>query len=342
MAKTHWMLAAYSAAHFTVDFSCAFLMFSVVKQAGDWMLCMLIYNFCAFALQMPMGIIADRLNRNCIVAVLGCVLVGLSFAFAFSPLLCAALAGVGNGMFHVGGGVDVLNISEKKAGALGVFVSPGAFGIYFGTMLAKRGWAAPFIFIVLLAAMIPLMLSACKAAGTAVRSANRPLSLESARSKKTILCIAALFLVVCLRSYAGMLMNFSWKSEPVWSLAAVCAVVLGKTAGGFAADRLGGRMTSAISLGAAAVLFIFSQNPFAGTAAVFLFNMTMSVTLFEVARIMPGAKGFSFGLLTFGLFIGFIPSYLGVSLPMANSVILVFVSAVSLAFMLPAVKRREM
>ena len=49
----------------------------------------------------------------------------------------------------------------------------------------------------------------------------------------------------------------------------------------------------------------------AGVAALFLFNMTMPVTLWAMVQLLPGAKGFSFGLLTFGLFIGFIPVYLG-------------------------------
>ncbi|MCL2124545.1 MAG: hypothetical protein FWH33_00975 [Oscillospiraceae bacterium] len=38
------------------------------------------------------------------------------------PLAAVVAAGLGNGVFHIGGGVDVLNISESKAGALGVFV----------------------------------------------------------------------------------------------------------------------------------------------------------------------------------------------------------------------------
>ena len=46
-------------------------------------------------------------------------------------------------------------------------------------------------------------------------------------------------------------------------------------------------------------------------AAVFLFNMTMPLTLWAAARLLPGAKGFSFGLLTFGLFLGFLPVCLG-------------------------------
>ena len=44
---------------------------------------------------------------------------------------------------------------------------------------------------------------------------------------------------------------------------------------------------------------------------MFLFNMTMPLTLWAAARALPGARGFSFGLLTFGLFVGCLPSFLG-------------------------------
>lgn len=56
---------------------------------------------------MPIGLVADKLSRNSCVAALGCVL----------------------------------------AAALGIFVSPGAFGICFGTGLDKGRTrrAAPFL-----------------------------------------------------------------------------------------------------------------------------------------------------------------------------------------------------
>jgi FSR family fosmidomycin resistance protein-like MFS transporter len=37
----------------------------------------------------------------------------------------------------------------------------------------------------------------------------------------------------------------------------------------------------------------------------------MPITLWAAARLMPGGKGFAFGLLTFGLFLGFLPTWLG-------------------------------
>ena len=37
----------------------------------------------------------------------------------------------------------------------------------------------------------------------------------------------------------------------------------------------------------------------------------MPLTLWAVSKVFPGAKGFGFGLLTFGLFVGFCPAWLG-------------------------------
>ena len=34
------------------------------SQPGDALLCLLLYNFCAFALQMPVGLLADRLDKT--------------------------------------------------------------------------------------------------------------------------------------------------------------------------------------------------------------------------------------------------------------------------------------
>ena len=68
----HIRLAFYSAAHFWVDLSCALLLLGVVCPEADLVRCILLYNFSAFAVQMPIGLLADRLNRNHQVAAAGC------------------------------------------------------------------------------------------------------------------------------------------------------------------------------------------------------------------------------------------------------------------------------
>ena len=51
-------LALYGLAHFWVDLSCAALLLGTLSGEGDFQLQLLVYNFCAFALQMPLGVLA--------------------------------------------------------------------------------------------------------------------------------------------------------------------------------------------------------------------------------------------------------------------------------------------
>jgi FSR family fosmidomycin resistance protein-like MFS transporter len=338
----HWqMVSVYSIAHFLVDFACAFLMFHSVTGTPDGYLCVLLYNFCAFAMQMPLGIIADKLNRNYLFAVIGCALVGLAYGLAFIPVAAVLVVGIGNAMFHIGGGIDVLNMSEKKLGALGIFVSPGAFGIYYGTVFGK-GNGFPAIIIPLTLIITAGLIFILHKAQRGTYPKNAIFSLDGVNSRGIFITVACLFLVVCLRSFVGLSLSFPWKSTGYWGTVVVCAVVFGKTIGGFAADRFGLSKTSLFSLGIAALLFLLPQIPIAGVTAILLFNMTMPITLWAVAKIFPNAKGFSFGLLTFGLFLGFLPVYLGITVSLSVSWIFTLIAAVSLVFLTIGLRREKL
>ena len=312
------MVAIYSAVHFLVDFACAFLMFRRISQSPDWYTRVLLYNFCAFAMQLPIGVIADRINRNHLVAGAGCIMVAAGYGLAGLPTAAAIVIGLGNGMFHIGGGIDVLNIGTNIA-PLGIFVSPGAFGVYFGTILGKGTTPAALQDQIVLLAVAVIIIVAAVSIVAAHRAwpgsyiENAPFSPEAPPS--ALILTACMFLVVCLRSYVGLAINFPWKGIGYWGLGLVCATVFGKAAGGFLSDRFGPRITAVVSLGFAALLFLIPQIPPAGVAAVLLFNMSMPITLWGVAKLFPRAKGFSFGLLTFALFLGFLPIHLGVSAP---------------------------
>lgn len=332
------MLSIYSLTHFWVDLCCAFLVFRTMLHTQDAALCLLLYNFCAFAIQMPLGLLADKLNRNGLVAVSGCVLVALAFALP-TPILSALVAGTGNALFHLGGGIDVLNGSQKRAGALGVFVSPGALGLFIGTLWAKGTYIPLWIAPAGLLLLALLILTLYRGFFRSFRSDNVPCDTTPVNGYAPLL---PLFLVVVLRSYMGMNQSFDWKGTGYWALILILALVLGKTAGGLLMDRFGPRLTSATTLIGAAVFYLFCDIPIFGTLAVFLFNMTMPITLWAAAKVTPGCKGFAFGLLTFGLFIGFIPSWLSLESILISPVAYALVSLVSLALLWHPLGRSEM
>ena len=300
------LLALYSIAHFWVDLSCAFLAFRFLSGSPDFLLCLLLYNFCAFALQMPLGIWADGLNRNGLLAAVGCGLTAAAFLLPTS-LVAAVVAGVGNALFHLGGGIDVLNAGERKAAALGVFVSPGAVGLYVGTLWGGGAAVSALLPPAGLLALGGGILLLCRRTFGSLRSGNAPVEAEPAGG--SWLPLVPLFLVVVLRSWMGLGQSFPWKAA--WGLPLVLALALGKAAGGFLMDAVGPRRAAGWSLGLAAALYLLSGAPLPGLLAVFLFNMTMPMTLWAAAKLLPGAKGFGFGLLTFALFLGYLPVYLG-------------------------------
>ncbi len=327
------LLSAYCVLHFIVDFCCAFFVLSM-SFGGSRMTAFIVYNFCAFALQMPLGILADRFDRNAVIASGGCILVAIG-AIVPIPIAAVAVMGIGNAMFHVGGGVDVLNMSDKKCAPLGLFVSPGAVGLCLGKMLCGKIPTAVLCAILLLAAVAVLLKS--KAVFDSQASGNCRLSMPRI-SPLLAFSVLCLFTVVVLRSFAGMSFTFDWKAS-VPALVTVGCVALGKALGGFAADLAGTKIASILSLGICAVLFLFSNNMLCGLAALLLFNMTMPITLWETARIFPNAKGFSFGLLTFALFIGFLPVCFGSSA--LSTVMSAGISALSLILLLLGTWRKK-
>ena len=217
---------------------------------------------------------------------------------------------------------------SKKAAALGIFVSPGALGLALGTLCGKAGLlplALPPLIMLVLAVAILLL---CRRTYGSLRYRNAPPELTCAGRPAAIV---PLFLVVVLRSYMGMQQSFPWKAD--WALLLTLMLVLGKASGGFLSDRLGPRRASMVSLTGAGLLYFACALPLPGLLAVLLFNMTMPITLWAAARLLPGAKGFAFGLLTFALFLGFLPSYLGWPPLLTSPTAYVAVTAISMSLL---------
>ena len=321
----------YACLHFLVDGLCAWAMFVRFIPGKNGYTAILIYNFCAFALQMPLGTWLDGRKEEkmpFLFAVLGCLLT------AAGSLLHPALLGLGNALFHVGGGVDVIREDwrlHRNGSLLGIFVAPGALGLYLGTRLGQSGLegAAP---LMLSGGMMAVLLLLVK------KDRRENIKITAPSGGGGVALLLSCFGVVVLRSYVGMAVTFPWKTGELFGLAATLAVVLGKMAGGAAAARFGAGRTAAVSLLLAALCYLCSGGWLFGLMALFLFNMTMPVTLYLLACRFPKLPGFSFGCLTFGLFLVFLPVYLGWEVPASGPVLGALGSISSLGILWKAVR----
>lgn len=327
-------LAIYSILHMCVDGVCAFGMFRCFVSGESGYLAILVYNFCAFALQMPFGLLLDVIGGNtsakryCPIVDMAALCASLGVVLTLvGACTNPAILGIGNALFHVGGGVGT--IREDRAGSrkgqdLGVFVAPGALGLYIGTLLGKQGAAVGVsatvcgMVVLMICLMVLLLVKSVPAMQKSAERRRKVMPYTKTPEQYTAMSALGLaavticcFLVVVLRSYVGMAVTFPWKTTMVMSTLAVLCVVAGKMAGGFCSARVGQHKTIWISLLCAAVCFALGSIPLFGLLALFFFHMTMPVTLYMLAEAMPKMSGFAFGLLTFGLFLGFLPIYLG-------------------------------
>ena len=317
---------AYALCHFVVDFACVSTMLCAVSrvlgESGQGSmevvaLSILLYDIVAFTLQLPIGIALDQLDKNSYAALLSYALVGAGVILSLVPVAllewpAILLLAIGNALFHSAGGLSVLNISQKHAGPSGIFIATGAIGVFLGTQSAQMGRlqiAFSLLVLLFLCALITLVVQKVNKKYWNVHNVSFDIS---ELSFNTLLAIALLSLVVALRSYAGMVMAFPWKSEMLLLVLSILGVFAGKALGGMVADRIGFRTTAIFSLIVAATLFAPSwEIPVMGLLGVFFFNFTMSITLASLANILSNAKGTAFGLASFSLAVGALPGLAG-------------------------------
>lgn len=319
-------LMAYGLAHAAVDAGCAALLLGAVTagriQAGTALGLFLVYNVVAFALQPIVGLLVDYRGMAKTAAIAGALLTASSLplsVFAGAIVPAVLTAGVGNAIFHVGGGATSLRMTPGRASAPGLFVAPGAAGVAAGVLLGKAGaplWI-PAILLVACAAAMALVgdgspaaaeLGARTTSGTPAERHPSAAAVAPAIEGAVLLVLA----VVALRSYAGLAIALPWKSSLPLLGALTAAVVLGKAAGGVLADRFGRARVGVGALAfSAPLLMLAPQLPVAGIVGMFAFNMTMPVTLVAVADVIPESPGFAFGLASLALAVGAFPVLAG-------------------------------
>lgn len=336
----------YAVCHFVVDLACIACVLGPVREslasAGGWgpiagaAAAIMAYDMLAFALQLPIGALLDRLrDEGPASSLVSFALVAIGVMLGASRVAGACVAAVafaalGNALFHDVGGIRVLGQSRNRCAPSGAFIATGALGVFLGMRAAALPSAA-------VAFALVLALAGCSVLVVRM-AAPRPGRVLGGRGADAS-AVALLCVTVALRSYAGMVMAFPWKETSLaLAVTAVFAVALGKALGGVVADRIGLVGASVLSLGGAALLFPLSwTSVVAGVAATFLFNFTMPITLVSIARLMPDEPGCAFGAASFSLALGALPALMGIVL--AGPWQLCILSAVSLVTLVAGLRR---
>ena len=296
-------------AHLVIDLASAYHVTSCAQNTSQVLGIMVLYNFIAFALQMPFGLIIDNSGSSLLCAVGGCLLVAASLGLSAIPLLAVIITGLGNNIFHLGAGVRIMRLGENK-GILGLFIAPGAWGVYGGTYLSRNGFRLS-VHIILALLIIAGFLLRYNQLSSQMFPVSRQEKYNDNFSHTSLVTICIICLVVVLRSFVSMSLDSPFSGLKWWGPAQVTAVVAGKLSGGILADRLDIRRTIILSMLTATLLFWFPHQSLLWLTAVFCFNMTMPLTLWLITRELSWSKGFAFGLLSLALFLGYLPVQLG-------------------------------
>ena len=291
------LLYLHSFAHLLVDAVCAAALFGpVARQAGGaWTF--LLYNTLAFSTQCLVGLAADRLRKHRISAALAMLVVAAGFALPLPAPLRVTVVGLGNSVFHVAAGTDVLERSGGRAAPLGIFVAPGAIGVTLGSLFPALG---PLLAGLLgLTALVSLWSKEAREA-----PAEAPCSMGR-QEDKPLLTAALLTAAVAVRAIGGSALSFPWQTGTLPVLLTTLFVYAGKTGGGFLCDRMGPARSAWASIPAAALLISFCGAwMLPALLGQFALNLTMPITLWLLYKALPDSPGFAFGLAASALWPG--------------------------------------
>ena len=316
MYRSHLqMIILCSVLHLLVDglcVCCLYLMASLLSVT-HLVSIFLTYNLLAFLTQPLTGLWVDRMERKHWMLLVSVVLLTMAVLAtsivinlrlsAWGVVVVAVLLGIGNSLFHVWGGKQVVIKTGNDIRALGTFVSTGAFGLAIGMVFFS--WS--LLYVVLLSvcflSTLYMHLDLRTNAATVVDKAA-----DCHFSKLfVVLSLVVLMLVVMLRSLVGESFTGGLSKSSGFILLIGLLSMLGKMAGGWLARSMGIVKMLVLVVLLAVLCWVFrSQGKMIILIGLFAVNCTMPVTLYLANVVLPQREGLAFGLLAAAL----IPGYL--------------------------------
>ena len=304
----------------------------VLGQGGGPLLAVvLVYDTCAFTTQCITGMLPDRIGHGKELVLVSAAVIAFGALLPLPIMIKAIIVGLGNSLFHVSGGYITLKESSSM-GPLGVFVAPGAIGLFIGTVF-------PAVRVPLTAALVGLAATAaivggaesslkdekgclgiargnaCEGAAECIKEGSLDFDRhEQGKSSmnsgmmsdgERIVLAGLLLIAVAARAVGGSAVTYPWKTGIAAGAVLVFAVFLGKALGGVIADKVGIRHAAIVSVVTASVLLVFlSGFMIPSLIGQLALNISMPITLYLLYQLFPDRPGFAFGLAASALWPG--------------------------------------
>lgn len=298
------MLPIFTILHPLVD-ACSV---SVLVAGGMTWERIIAYNAMAFALQLPFGVLMDErphLTRSVF-------FIGTGLTLAAAVLAALGLGGwgilasacVGNALFHLTAGKQVLDVHGGRGGPIGLFISTGALGLMAGQVWAAK--AAALCLWGFAAALAVGVVVAAVQAWEPPRRIHAPVQHDGGTVLQMVV-LSGLFVLIAWRSWAGLFAGGrSADGGAILMLAGAAVTCVGKVTGGYLAERLGRWKMTAVSVAGSATLAFFCEPSWmiAWLALLFIAQLATGPVLSLVYEKAARRGGMAFGLNCLGLFAG--------------------------------------
>ena len=292
-------LSILSICHLLVDGISASLLFQ--EGAAPAVAIILIYNTCAFTTQCLMGMLPDKYGHGKVFVMLSSLILLCGVLIPGSLMTKAIIVGFGNSLFHVSGGYLTLKDSNNMW-PLGIFVAPGAIGLFIGTNYNIV--CLPFVLLLVILSVILLLVDKSGEERIAVDHRKEKVLFVTNNGKR-IKLIAFLLFAVATRAIGGSVVSFPWKTGLILGVITVFCVFAGKIVGGIIADKYGINNTATVSIVFASILIsFFNLWMIPSLIGQFALNISMPITLFLIYQLFPDSPGFAFGLAAAALWPG--------------------------------------
>ena len=332
------ILSSRSFSHMAVDFCCAAAIFSIWSQnlisTESFIQWVLLYNVLAFWLQIILWIFADKTKHSQSISYIGCVLVWIWICnFMMNPLLSIIFLGIGNACFHIWWWILTLALNPWKAREPWIFVAPWTIWLAIWTILWKTWNFCCIEWLALLWIWLITMIRSSKnfLPYKNIKEYTKKKNLNKISRKLPILLIISLFTIsIIIRSFVGFLINYSRKVSIPIILWFTFVIALWKAFGGIIADKwwwlkiwVGSLLLSL------PFLLLWEMYPICWFIGIFLFNITMSIALVGMVKVIPDKPWFLFWLLCMCLLIWALPTLLHMNYQWIETILLIYLVLLS-------------